>query len=153
MKKLAIVVASAGLCCTLVAQARPHQTEPAAVAVPDFWSGVKNSIQTHLGKPYAWGSSGLKSYDCSGFVWRVMYDNGVFFKRTTARKLYLSLPKPASGDDRKFGTIVFFDNLKHCGIVNDGKSFYHAATTAGTRLAPFTPFWRAKLVGFRRLQK
>ena len=51
-----------------------------------FWDGVKTAIQNHLGRPYVWGASGIKSFDCSGFVWRVMYENGILIKRTTARK-------------------------------------------------------------------
>jgi len=153
MKSWSCALIAACLLCALAARAGPLQSEPAPSADPDFWGRVKVTIEGYLGRPYAWGASGIKSFDCSGFVWRVMSDNGILFKRTTARKLYMSLPKPAAGESWKFGNIIFFDNLKHCGIVNDGKSFYHAATTAGTRLAPFTPFWRAKLVGFRRLQK
>src|SRR5262245_8726774 len=76
-----------------------------------FWNGMKEVIERHLGRPYVWGASGLKSFDCSGFVWRVMFDNGFLVKRTTARKLYVSLP--AVPPERKWepGNIVFFDDL------------------------------------------
>ena len=50
-----------------------------------FVESIKSTIENHLGRPYVWGSSGLKSFDCSGFVWRVMYENGILLKRTTAR--------------------------------------------------------------------
>ena len=74
------------LCSTVFAQSL--RAEPAG-----FWSGLQTAIQKHLGRPYVWGATGLKSFDCSGFVWRVMYENGILLKRTTARKLYLTLPK------------------------------------------------------------
>ncbi len=113
------------------------------------WERLKAVIENHLGKPYVWGACGMKSFDCSGFVWRVMADNGFLIKRTTARKLYMSLPRVTSGERFGAGNIVFFDNLKHCGIVADGKSFYHAESSIGTNLSRFDPYWRAKICGVR----
>jgi peptidoglycan DL-endopeptidase CwlO len=118
-------------------------------------SGNENSLKAiidrHLGKPYVWGSSGLKSFDCSGFVWRVLNDNGIYLKRTTARKLYLALPKPSANNAWNFGNIVFFDNLKHCGIVCNRDVFYHAESSIGTNLSRFKPYWQKKIVDVRQL--
>jgi cell wall-associated NlpC family hydrolase len=113
--------------------------------------GIKAAIQSHLGRPYVWGADGLKSFDCSGFVWRVMYENGILLKRTTARKFYMTLPKAASGDEKKFGTLVFFDDLKHIGIIDDASAFYHAQVSIGTNRSNLTPFWRQKIYGYRKL--
>ena len=55
----------------------------AALSAQDS-GGLKASIESHLGRPYVWGSSGQKSFDCSGFVWRVMAENDVWVKRTTS---------------------------------------------------------------------
>src|SRR5207248_2809637 len=96
----------------LVAFAASHALA-AADAQMGFWDGIKATVQKHLGRPYVWGASGLKSFDCSGFVWRIMYENGVLLKRTTARKFYMSLPKANAEDQKSFGTLVFFDDLKH----------------------------------------
>ena len=99
-------------------------------------------------------SSGMKSFDCSGFLWRVMLENGVLTKRTTARKYYMSLPRLAKPSAKsELGTVVFFDNLKHVGIVNDRDSFYHAQTHAGTNLSRFDAFWRQKVCGYRAVRK
>lgn len=84
------------------------------------------TIQKHLGRPYVWGASGIKSFDCSGFLWRVLYDNGILMKRTTARKFYMLLPAASEEEHWNFGTVVFFDNLKHVGIVDNSDAFYHA---------------------------
>ncbi len=118
---------------------------------PEFWDQVKSVIERCLGRPYVWGSAGLKSFDCSGFVWRVMFENGILVKRTTARKLYMSLPPVAKGDPFQFGNIVFFDNLKHCGIVNSRTSFYQAQVSKGTNLSKFDAFWQPQICGFRRM--
>lgn len=149
MKVCALVLTAACLVSVLVAHAGPLQSESASSAAPDYWGHVKATIEGYLGRPYVWGAAGLKSFDCSGFVWRVMYENGVLIKRTTARKLYLCLPKPAANAAWTPGNLVFFDNLKHCGIVNNRESFYHAQTSIGTNLSRFSPFWRAQIIGFR----
>lgn len=112
---------------------------------------LKYSIERHLGRPYVWGGSGLKTFDCSGFVWRVMFDNGIWVKRTTARKLYVSLPRTGRGQEWQLGTVVFFDNFKHCGIVNDATSFYHAQVSKGTNLSRLNSFWRRQICGFRAM--
>ena len=113
--------------------------------------GLRSIIDRHLGRPYVWGSCGLKSYDCSGFVWRVMQENGLLVKRTTARKYYMTLPKVSEQECWTFGNVVFFDHLKHCGIVDSPEAFYHAAVTTGTHRSRFDPNWRRKISGVRAM--
>ncbi len=117
-----------------------------------WWSTLKTTIESYLGRPYVWGASGVKSFDCSGFVWRAFHDSGMLFKRTTARKLYFSLESLPKGERWKFGDVVFFDDLKHCGIVNSPADFFHAESSKGTTLSKFDPFWRGKVCGVRRCQ-
>ena len=116
-----------------------------------FVESVKSTIEKHLGRPYVWGASGIKSFDCSGFIWRVMSENGILLKRTTARKFYMML-KPVSKEQQwDFGTLVFFDDLKHVGIVDSPTAFYHAQVSIGTNKSPMNSFWRPKVYGFRRM--
>jgi cell wall-associated NlpC family hydrolase len=125
-----------------------------ANASPDqrtFLEGVKSTIQKYMGRRYVWGATGMKSFDCSGFVWRVLYENGILMKRTTARKLYMILPAVPKEEQWNFGTLVFFDDLTHVGIVDSPDAFYHAQVTYGTQRSQITPFWRRKIYGFRRL--
>ena len=110
-------------------------------------------IERHLGRPYVWGSTGLKSYDCSGFVWRVMQESGIMIKRTTARKYFMCLPKVADEERWRFGNIVFFSHLKHCGIVDSPETFYHSATSTGTHLSRFDPLWRGRVAGVRAMPR
>ncbi len=137
----------------LAAQDTPAQSGPYISRPEEFLNQVSGTINRHLGKPYAWGESGLKSFDCSGFVWRVMYESGILIKRTSARKLYLSLPKVSEREQWHFGNIVFFDNLKHCGIINSRTDFYHADCKKGTTLSLFAPHWQDKLCGVRGVPK
>jgi len=80
-----------------------------------------------------------------------MTDNGVLIKRTTAKKFYMSLPKVSEAERSQFGTVVFFSNLKHCGIVNDRFTFYHSQTSKGTNLSSFDSFWKPKVYGYRAM--
>ena len=123
----------------------------AAQPLDNWWGRFRSSVEKHLGRPYVWGASGLKSFDCSGFVWRAFNDAGAPFKRTTARKLYFSLNNTPKDKEWEFGNVVFFDDLKHCGIVNSRGDFYHAETSKGTTLSRFEPYWRSKVYGVRRV--
>ena len=147
MRKASALLAAVLL--LLIATARIHafQEDQAQPDASDVNIPLKTTIHSYLGRPYVWGASGAKSFDCSGFVWRVFNDNGVYFKRTTARKLYMSLPKATSEETWKFGNIVFFDNLKHCGIVCNRDTFYHAESSIGTNLSRFKPYWKPMIVG------
>lgn len=120
--------------------------------LPGSWDAFLLTINRYLGLPYVWGSTGLKSFDCSGFVWRVLSDNGIFIKRTTARKLYMMLPPADKQELYAPGHLVFFDDLKHVGFVSSSMQFYHAAASKGTTLTFFDPYWRPKIYGFRRIQ-
>ena len=136
---------------SVTARAQAPSTSTTTPSITDFFAGMRAAIERHLGRPYIWGATGLKSYDCSGFVWRVLYDNGIMMKRTTARKFYMML-KPASKEEQgNFGTLVFFDDLKHMGIVDTPQAFYHAQVSAGTNRSPMNSFWKPKVYGYRRL--
>jgi len=153
MKQLFIIaLLGVSLSMTASAQTSIASLDPGSQAeVDSFWPGLKSAIEKHLGRPYVWGSSGLKSFDCSGFLWRVMYENGMMTKRTTARKFYMMLPAVKETDNWKFGTVVFFDNLKHVGIIDNPRAFYHAQVSLGTNRSEMNSFWKRKIYGFRQL--
>lgn len=140
MRSLCVLLPAAQVLCAQSAPGGQVLREP-----------LKQAIESHLGRPYVWGACGLKSFDCSGFVWRVMLKSGLFIKRTTARKLYMSLPAVPASNRFQPGNIVFFDNLTHCGIVNSRADFYHAQIHKGTNRSEFEPFWRPKICGFRKM--
>lgn len=110
-----------------------------------------NSISAKLGIPYLYGSAGPNRYDCSGFVWAVFKDAGIDFERSSARTLW-QMSIPVEGDERfKFGTLVFFNNLGHIGIVADKEGFYQASSSKGITYSKFEGYWQNRIVGFRRL--
>lgn len=114
-------------------------------------SSIMRGIESRLGIPYRYGSTGPNRYDCSGFVWSVFNEAGVNFTRQSARSLW-SMSVPVSGDERyKFGTLVFLNGLGHIGIVADENGFYHASSSKGITYSPFKGYWEKRIVGFRRL--
>lgn len=138
-----------GLTAAALAQSAGDGT--AGAGAGSFNDGIKMAIERHLGRRYVWGASGIKSFDCSGFVWRVLFENNVLLKRTTARKYYLTLKPVPKADQWTFGTLVFFDDLKHVGIVDSPDGFYHAHVTGGTSRSEMNTFWRRQIYGFRRV--
>ncbi|MCA1633487.1 MAG: C40 family peptidase [Acidobacteria bacterium] len=110
------------------------------------------AIEDRLGIPYRMGSEGPNRYDCSGFVWSVFQTAGITFERSSARTFWSQF-EPVDGDERfKFGTLVFFNNLRHVGIVADANGFYHASSSKGIVYSSFGEYWTKRISGFRRVR-
>ena len=109
------------------------------------------AIQSHLGASYHFNRTGPESFDCSGFVWRAFQDIGVDFQRGPARSYWATFEAPPADQQFKFGTLVFFGNLSHVGIVVDEKGFYHSARHGGVMYSPFNDYWLSRIDGFRRV--
>lgn len=109
------------------------------------------AIDERLGSRYVWGATGPHVFDCSGFVWSSFNSIGINFTRGSARYLW-TVFQPVGDDERyKFGTLVFFNNQTHVGIVADEKGFYHASRHNGVVYAPFDGYWGKHIDGFRRV--
>ena len=110
-----------------------------------------SAIEERLGVPYRMGATGPYRYDCSGFVWSVFQSAGIQFERGSARHFWAQF-QPVDGPDRyKFGTLVFFNNLGHVGIVADENGFYHASSSKGVTYSTFNDYWTNRITGFRRI--
>ena len=110
-----------------------------------------NAINSRMGIRYRYGSAGPNAYDCSGFVWSVFKDAGFNFERSSAAN-YWNEFEPVTGDDRfKFGTLVFFNDLGHIGIVADKDGFYQASSSKGITYSKFEGYWEKRIVGYRRV--
>ncbi len=109
------------------------------------------AIDQRLGARYSWGATGPSAFDCSGFVWSAFQSAGITFERGSARALWTRFAPATLEEESKFGTLVFFSNLKHIGIVADENGFYHASRHHGVVYSPFNDYWRARVDGFRRV--
>jgi hypothetical protein len=123
---------------------------PPFAFVADTSASLRGAISRRLGIRYRFYGSDDRGYDCSGFVWRVFSEAGADFERVAARTLWRELPAAEGEETRQFGTLVFFNGLKHIGIVRDADSFYHASRSQGITLSRFTGYWEKRITGFRR---
>jgi cell wall-associated NlpC family hydrolase len=134
---------------------QPINSISAAPAAKSYSSSFNQkllqAIQTRLGIPYIYGSSGPNSYDCSGLVWSVFTQAGFPFERSSAKTLWQNSVSVEGNDRYKFGTLVFFNNLGHIGIVYDDRGFYHASSSQGVTFSRFDGYWGKRIVGFRRI--
>ena len=96
-------------------------------------------------------ATGPSSFDCSGFVWSIYQSAGLGFERASARTLWSRFAAPDPEEQYKFGTLVFFSNLAHVGIVADEKGFYHASRHHGVVYSPFNEYWLKRIDGFRKV--
>lgn len=135
------------------ASSMPVKSAPVAAAggVAAFNSRLTAAMDSKLGIPYRYGSNGPNTYDCSALVWTVFREAGIAFTRTSARN-YWNEFEPVYGDERfQFGTLVFFNNLGHVGIVVNEKGFYHASSSKGVTYSSFEGYWANRIVGFRKI--
>ena len=112
---------------------------------------LSSAIEVRLGSRYRWGGTGPSSFDCSGFVWSIYQSAGLDFERASARTLWSRFAAPEAEEQYKFGTLVFFSNLAHVGIVADEHGFYHASRHHGVVYSRFNEYWLKRIDGFRKV--
>jgi cell wall-associated NlpC family hydrolase len=112
---------------------------------------ITSAIDERLGSRYLWGGTGPNRFDCSGFVWSTFQAAGLGFERANARTLWSRFSAPVPEEQYQFGTLVFFSNLAHVGIVADEHGFYHASRHHGVVYSPFNEYWLKRIDGFRKV--
>jgi peptidoglycan endopeptidase LytE len=139
-------------------EAKPKPTIDVAPSIGSSSSGfikfeplLMVAIDQRLGSPYRWGATGPNRFDCSGFVWSIFQATGIDFERASARNLFVRFAPPPVEEQYKFGTLVFFSNLKHVGVVADERGFYHASRRQGVIYSEFNEYWLKRIDGFRRV--
>jgi hypothetical protein len=129
----------------------PTFVEYSPVYTDETELSLYEGVTSKLGIPYRNAGTDDRGYDCSGFIWRVFFDAGIFFERSSARTLWQALPEANEEQATQFGTLVFFKGLNHVGIVRDSHSFYHASTSQGIVRSYFDDYWKDRVIGYRRV--
>lgn len=155
LHRVLLVLLAAALAITLLAVAPPAGTQ-AAAANSDA-TRIVATAKTHYGKPWVLGATGLRSFDCSGFVYRVYEQNGLLAKiggsRKTAKGYYnwFRLRGLVSKKNPRVGDLIIWGNATHIGIyVGNGEAI--SALTTGVKrhgvfrvTLPFTAYLRVNI--------
>lgn len=124
---------------------------------------LKDYAHTFLGTRYAWGATGPKSFDCSGFIGHVFRNEGINLPRTSSMQYRVG--KRVKKQDWEVGDLLFFSSPRsgkgrvgHVGMVaevrDDGSiSFIHASTTRGVTYQRFPDggYYSRNYIGCRRI--
>ncbi len=139
-----------------VAAAEPAGTNLAAIVVAD--------AESHLGAPYQWGATGPSSFDCSGLVYRVFDETGLFdwigsgrYRSAAAMYAYFLDRGLASRTGAQVGDLVVWGGGAHIGIyIGGGRAI--SALVRGVRIhavnaltLPFTAYLHTGLSGSGQL--
>lgn len=118
---------------------------------------------TLVGKPYRWGSTGPKSFDCSGFTSHVFSQFGLNLTRTS--KTQYKEGTKIDKDEVQPGDLLFFggrratNTVSHVAIATDVEPetgnihFIHAASTGGIRYDSLqeSSYFNRRFLGARRV--
>lgn len=88
--------------------------------------------KAQLGKPYVYGSTGPKGFDCSGFTTYVFRQMGISLPRVASSQAYGGTR--VNKADLQKGDLVFFNTyggISHVGIYIENGTFIHASSYSG----------------------
>jgi peptidoglycan hydrolase CwlO-like protein len=106
--------------------------------------------QSLMGTPYEWGATGLKTFDCSGFVQHVYSQFGVGLGRTTYDQIEEG--EYVSRENLQIGDLVFFGtgSPHHVGIYAGDNTYIHAPRTGD--VIKKSPLTRSDYLSARRIK-
>lgn len=111
--------------------------------------------QKFYGVPYVWSGSSPSGFDCSGFVYYIFNQSGIFIPRMADEQFQVGLSVNSS--ELQVGDLVFFSTYEpgpsHTGIYIGNDQFIHASSAAGkvTITALSKPYYQTRYLGARRM--
>lgn len=130
-----------------VKAATPSRGRTKSLSVPSAGNAqaILNEAYAQLGKPYVYGATGTKSFDCSGFT-QYVYANaaGVDISRTTYSQI--NVGQSVGRDELQPGDLVF-THAGHVGIYVGGGQMIHAPQTGDVvKVGPVYSFYAGRRV-------
>lgn len=111
---------------------------------------LESTAMRQLGKPYVYGATGTRSFDCSGFTQYIFKKHGVHLQRT-AQAQYDSTKHIRAKHVRK-GDLVFFGgsrrNIYHVGLYIGNGKMIDAQNRGVVTENVHAPWWH--VVGYSR---
>jgi cell wall-associated NlpC family hydrolase len=111
--------------------------------------------QRFIGVPYQWGGSSPSGFDCSGFIYYIFSQYGIFMPRMADEQFKVGVTINPS--ELKMGDLVFFSTYEpgpsHVGMYIGNDQFIHASSAAKkvTITALSKSYYQARYLGARRI--
>lgn len=121
---------------------------------PELGNDIVTYSKAFLGKPYVWGASSGKSFDCSGYVMYIFKHFNVSLGHGAATQF--ATGTKVSKENLQIGDAVFFTTYKkgasHVGIFIGDDKFIHASSSGGSVIITDlnTAYYKSRYIGARR---
>lgn len=145
----------------LASEALEQNIEESNLALVDR---LKDFASKFLGRRYVWGSTGPKSFDCSGFTSYVFRNEGIELPRTS--RMQYRVGEKVNRNELKAGDLMFFSSPRsgkgrvgHVAMVVDVNeadgtcTFIHSSSGKGVNLQKFPDggYYSRHFIGAKRV--
>ena len=145
----------------LASEALEQNIEESNLALVDR---LKDFASKFLGRRYVWGSTGPKSFDCSGFTSYVFRNEGIELPRTS--RMQYRVGEKVNRNELKAGDLMFFSSPRsgkgrvgHVAMVVDVTeadgtcTFIHSSSGKGVNLQKFPDggYYSRNFIGAKRV--
>ncbi|MFA5816959.1 MAG: C40 family peptidase [Bacteroidales bacterium] len=134
--------------------------------LPDS-TALVNSAFNLLGRPYLWGGTSIKAFDCSGFTKSIYLTGGRILSRDASQQVKQGseVPRKAIWKELKSGDLLFFgrkaseelpEKVAHVGMYIGGSEFIHCSglvrvNSLDSTRTNFKPYYHTNLLHVKRI--
>ncbi|PGM56772.1 C40 family peptidase [Bacillus sp. AFS053548] len=111
-----------------------------------------------LGVPYKWAGVSPTGFDCSGFIYYVLKENGKPFGRTNVSGYWHNNTSFQKVTSSQPGDLIFFQNTytygpSHMGIMLNKNEFIQAGSSTGVTISNINDsYWQKHFLGYKRIK-
>jgi len=111
-----------------------------------------------LGVPYKWAGVSPTGFDCSGFIYYVLKENGMPYGRTNVSGYWYNNTSFQKVTNSKPGDLIFFQNTytygpSHIGIMLNKNEFIQAGSSTGVTISNINDsYWKKHFLGYKRIK-
>ena len=106
-----------------------------------------NFAKAQIGKPYVYGASGPRAFDCSGLTMAAWAAAGVSMPHSSSQQYY-DFPKVKESDLQPGDLIIYYGTLHHVGIYVGNGMMIHAPNSS--TVVQYAPVHEMPVAGFVR---